>query len=220
MKIAPYIDHTSLKANVTIDQISTLCREALKHQFAAVCINPTWVEYCRLVLGYTKIKICSVVGFPLGATLPSIKALEAARAFELGASEIDMVINIGALKDGDLWRIENEIKAVRQAVPQAVLKIIIETCLLNRAEKTIACSIAQNAGADFVKTSTGFSTSGATIEDVALLRGLVGPNMGVKAAGGIKDFKTAKAMIEAGANRLGCSAGVAIVEEEKQSRVH
>lgn len=216
MNIAPYIDHTLLKPDATIKQIELLCQEAKEYGFASVCVNPHWVNDCRIFLNGSGVKICSVVGFPLGASTSEIKAEEAIRAVENGASEIDMVLNIGALKSTLPARVEDDIDLVRQAVPTAVLKVIIETCLLTEAEKEIACRFAKYYKADFVKTSTGFSTGGATIQDVALMRKVVGENMGVKASGGIRDLKTALAMIEAGANRLGCSAGVAIVGEEKR----
>ena len=213
MNIAKYIDHTALKPDVTVDQIIKLCEEAKQYGFASVCVNPIWVGFCQSLISNSSIKICAVVGFPLGANVLAIKALEARRAFEGGASEIDMVMNIGLLKSGYLAIVARDISIVRRAVPQSILKIIIEACLLTRNEKILACEIAKNAGADFVKTSTGFSTGGATVEDVALMRKTVGKKMGVKAAGGIKDFATAKAMLDAGANRLGCSASIAIVKE-------
>ena len=214
MDIAKYIDHTLLKPYSTNLQINKLCQEANEYHFASVCVNPSWVSYCVPRLTRKSTNICSVVGFPFGLSLPNVKALEAKRVVACGASEIDMVINIGDLKSGYLTLVENDIQVVRDAVPQhTVLKVIIETCLLTREEKILACKIAKEAGADFVKTSTGFSTGGATVEDVALMRKTVGKKIGVKAAGGIRDFATAKAMLDAGANRLGCSASVAIVKE-------
>ncbi|MFH1193485.1 MAG: deoxyribose-phosphate aldolase [bacterium] len=216
MSIAQYIDHTLLKPDATESQIGHLCCEARNYGFAAVCVNPIWVELCAGLLAETDVKVCAVVGFPFGANCPEAKAYEARLAVQQGASEIDMVINIGALKSRALELVERDIRVVRQAVPKAVLKVIIETRLLTDNQKIIACQLAQKAGADFVKTSTGFSTAGATIEDVALMRRIVGPNMGVKASGGINALTDARAMINAGANRLGCSASVAIVREEKE----
>ncbi|MEX2053349.1 MAG: deoxyribose-phosphate aldolase [Candidatus Paceibacterota bacterium] len=211
MRLSQFIDHTALKPNMTGEQIRKLCAEAKKYQFASVCINPTWVNICANLLSGTEVKVCTVVGFPLGANLPEIKADEARLAVKQGAHEVDMVLNVGALKSGNLELVEQDIRTVRNVVPKATLKVIIETCLLTDAEKVVACKLSQKAGADFVKTSTGFSTGGATVEDIRLMREAVGPDMGVKASGGIKDFTSAKAMIEAGATRLGCSAGVAIV---------
>jgi deoxyribose-phosphate aldolase len=211
MLIAHLIDHTALKPTTDIHQIDKLCLEAEKYGFATVCVNPTWVKYCAGILTGTKVKVCTVIGFPFGANIPEVKAYEAIRAFAEGAKEIDMVINIGALKSRFIKVIERDIAAVRMAVPEAILKVIIETCLLNEDEKITACLVSRDAGADFVKTSTGFSFKNATLEDVRLMHKLVGDTMGVKASGGIKDYKTAKAMIDAGATRLGCSASVSIV---------
>lgn len=219
MSIAPYIDHTLLKPEATLSQIRRLCQEANEYQFASVCVNPYWVSDCQTFLAGTAMKICAVVGFPLGANSTALKIAEATQAVEDGASEIDMVINIGALKSGFPARVEDEITAVRQAVPKAVLKVIIETCLLSDSEKRTACLFAKKSGADFVKTSTGFSTGGATSADVSLMREAVGENMGVKASGGIKNLATARAMLAAGANRLGCSAGVAIISEERDEGI-
>jgi deoxyribose-phosphate aldolase len=213
MKIAHYIDHTVLKPDATEAQIRKLCAEATQYGFASVCVNPIWVPLCVELLAPTDVLVCTVIGFPLGTHLSAIKALEAKIAYEQGADEVDMVLNVGALKDGKLDLVEADIRAVRQAAPEANLKVIIETCLLSYDEKILACEIAQKAGADFVKTSTGFSTGGATFADVVLMRRTVGSNMGVKASGGIKTFADALAMIKAGATRLGCSAGVAIVEQ-------
>src|SRR3989338_1725212 len=213
MNIAKYIDHTLLKPDATRDQIAKLCEEAKQYGFASVCVNPTWVDYCSVALKDNKVKVCAVVGFPLGANNSYIKVAEARSAVSDGADEIDMVMNIGALKSGDIHVVAAEIVAMRYVLPQVILKVIIETCLLTYDEKITACQFAEAYGANFVKTSTGFSTGGATVEDVKLMRRVVGPKMGVKASGGIRDFQTAKAMIDAGANRLGCSAGVAIVKE-------
>ena len=210
--IARYIDHTALKPNTMEAQIRQLCEEAKQYGFASVCVNTTWVKLCASLLKGSSVKVCTVIGFPLGANDPETKAFEAALAVKQGAAEIDMVLNVGALKSGDLALIERDIWLVRKAIAGVTLKVIIETCLLTDEEKVSACQIAKRAGADFVKTSTGFSTGGATVEDVKLMRATVGPDMGVKASGGIKDYAGAKAMIAAGATRLGCSAGVAIVQ--------
>jgi deoxyribose-phosphate aldolase len=217
MKTASYIDHTALKPDTTEKQIVQLCAEAREYGFASVCVNPTWVNLCFRLLAGTKVKVCAVIGFPLGANLPEAKAVEAKMAINHGAQEIDMVINIGALRSGNFKLVEDEIRLIKKVVGQLTLKVIIETCLLSDDEKTIACQLAKRAGADFVKTSTGFSSGGATVDDILLMRKAVGQEMGVKASGGIKDLATAKAMIEAGASRLGCSAGVAIVKEEEKT---
>ena len=209
--IAKYIDHTLLKPEATEKQIYQLCQEAREYKFASVCINPMWVAMCANLLSDTEVKICTVVGFPLGANMPEIKAEEALAACRSGANEIDMVINIGTLKMGHTNYALNDIINVRRKVHWVTLKVIIEACLLAPKEKIIACQIAKEAGADFVKTSTGFSTGGATIDDVKLMRQVVRDQIGVKASGGIRDFATAKAMLGAGANRLGCSNSVAIV---------
>jgi len=210
--IAKMIDHTALKANVTKDQIVTLCEEAKQYQFASVCVNPTWVETASEILTGTDVKVCTVIGFPLGANTPETKAFETKDAISNGATEIDMVINIGALKDGNLELVEKDIRAVIEAAKgSALTKVIIETSLLTDDEKVKACEIAVRAGADFVKTSTGFSTGGATIEDIKLMRQTVGPTIGVKASGGVRDAQGAKDMIEAGATRIGASSGVEIV---------
>lgn len=212
MNIASYIDHTVLAANATEEKIEKLCAEAKQYSFASVCVNTCWTKYCAAKLKDTGVNVCVVVGFPLGAMDTRAKAFEAKTAVEDGATEVDMVINIGALKDKKDSFVEEDIKAVKKACGDKVLKVIIETCLLNEEEKVRACNLAVKAGADFVKTSTGFSTAGATVEDVALMRKTVGDRARVKAAGGIRDYQTAMNMIEAGADRLGCSAGIAIVE--------
>ena len=213
IKMAQYVDHTLLKADAQHSDFDKLCDEAKQFQFKAVCVNSCRVAYVAKKLEESGVEVCSVVGFPLGAMETGAKAFEASRAIEEGATEIDMVINVGALKSGDLKTVEDDIHALRKAAKgSTVLKVIIETCLLTEEEKTLACEISKKVGADFVKSSTGFSTGGATIEDIALMRKVVGPNIGVKASGGIKDFETAIAMINAGANRLGTSSGVAIVE--------
>lgn len=212
-EMAKYIDHTLLKPEATIDALDTLCAEARSYGFKAVCINSAHVADVVHKLHGSGVDVCTVVGFPLGAMHMQAKAFEAENALADGAQELDMVINIGALKSGDLQTVEADIKAVRRvAASPAILKVIIETCLLTEAEKIKACEIAKNAGADFVKTSTGFSIGGATVKDVSLMRQIVGKEMGVKASGGIKDYATAVAMVKAGANRLGVSAGIAIVE--------
>ena len=211
-EMAKYIDHTLLKPEAALPAFDKLCDEAIRYGFKSVCVNSGRVAYVAEKLKGTGVKVCSVIGFPLGAMDSSAKAFEAKRAMEQGASELDMVLNIGALKSGELKVAEEDIRAVRgEARGTTVLKVIIETCLLTEGEKALACEIAKKAGADFVKTSTGFSTGGATVEDVALLRRVLGAEMGVKASGGIKDFATASAMIAAGADRIGAGAGVAIV---------
>jgi deoxyribose-phosphate aldolase len=211
-EMAQYIDHTLLKPEAAATEFDKLCEEAIRHGFKAVCVNSGWVAYVVQKLKGTRIAICSVVGFPLGAMHSLGKAFEARQAVEDGAQELDMVLNIGALKTGDLKAVEEDILTVRREAEHPVLlKVIIETCLLTNDEKVKACEVAQKAGADFVKTSTGFSAGGATVADVALMRKIIGPKMGVKASGGIKDFETAAAMIAAGATRIGAGAGVAIV---------
>lgn len=213
MEIAGLIDHTSLKADVTKEQIKGLCEEAKKYQFASVCVNPTWVKYASELLQDSEVKVCTVIGFPLGANTPEVKAFEAKNAIENGAQEVDMVINIGALKDKNDELVERDIRIVTEAATEkALTKVIIETSLLTEEEKIRACELAVKAGTDFVKTSTGFSTGGATVEDVALMRKTVGPNIGVKASGGVRNTADAKAVIDAGATRIGASAGVAIVK--------
>jgi deoxyribose-phosphate aldolase len=211
-----YIDHTLLKPEATREQVEKLCAEAIENKFYSVCVNSTWVALCARRLRGTGVKVCVVVGFPLGAMESRAKNLETRYAVENGADEIDMVINVGALKSGDLKTVEEDIRAVRRACRQTtVLKVIIECALLSDAEKVIACQTAKKAGADFVKTSTGFAASGAKPEDVALMRRTVGPQMGVKAAGGIRTYEDAIAMIRAGATRIGASASVAIVGGKK-----
>lgn len=213
--VAHAIDHTVLKTEATPDQIVKLCAEARKYGFAAVCVQPCYVELAVQELRGTAVKVACVVGFPQGATLTSIKAFEAAECSRLGASEVDMVINVGALKARNLEYVERDIRAVAEASNEhgAILKVIIETALLSREEKIAACELSLSAGADFVKTSTGFSTAGATVEDVQLMRSAVGDRAGVKAAGGIRTAADAVAMLNAGANRIGASASVAIVRE-------
>ena len=218
MSIASYIDHTLLKPDATGEQIDKLCQEAREYGFASVCVNPYYVARCVKNLKGTDVKVCTVVGFPLGATTAESKAFEALQAIASGAKEIDMVMNVCAMKSGHTKAIEQEIQALAAAVEdKAILKVIIETCLLTEEEKNQACRIARRCGADFVKTSTGFGSGGATVEDVALMRKAVGAKLGVKASGGIRDYATAKAMIDAGATRIGASAGVEIVRQEKEN---
>ena len=215
MDIAKYIDHTLLAADATQERIEKLCEEAKQWKFASVCVNTCWAKLCAEKLKGTGVNICVVVGFPLGAMSTKAKAYEAKCAIEDGATEVDMVINIGWLKDHKDDLVENDIRELKKACGDKHLKVIIEACLLTEEEKVRACELSVKAGADFVKTSTGFSKWGAVAEDVALMRKTVGPDMGVKAAGGIRTFEDAKKMIEAGANRLGCSAGIAIVTAAK-----
>lgn len=212
MKLNKYIDHTLLKPDASQEQIKTLIEEAKKYDFASVCVNPTWVNFAAQALKATDVKVCTVIGFPLGANTPELKAFETSDAIQNGANEIDMVINIGALKSRNFDLVERDIRAVVEAAKGTLVKVIIETCLLTDDEKVKACQIAQKAGADFVKTSTGFSTGGATVADVALMRKTVGPDMGVKASGGARSYEDALAFIKAGATRIGASSGVAIME--------
>ncbi len=214
-EIAAWIDHTLLKPTATDSQVTALCQEAMEYRFATVCLNPAYVPLARGILRNDTIGICGVISFPLGAHLPHQKAAEARSVLESGAREVDMVMNIGAMKSGAEYMVYTDIKAVADVVREyeAHLKVIIETAYLTREEKIIACLLSQAAGADFVKTSTGFAPAGATVEDVALMRRVVGPEMGVKAAGGIRTLADAQAMIRAGATRIGASAGVAIVKE-------
>ena len=212
MKLNKYIDHTLLKPDASQEQIETLIEEAKKYDFASVCVNPTWVSFAAQALKTTDVKVCTVIGFPLGANTPELKAFETSDAIQNGANEVDMVINIGALKSRNFDLVERDIRAVVEAAKGTLVKVIIETCLLTDDEKVKACQIAQKAGADFVKTSTGFSTGGATVRDVALMRKTVGPDMGVKASGGARSYEDALAFIKAGATRIGASSGVAIME--------
>ncbi|HHV99262.1 MAG TPA: deoxyribose-phosphate aldolase [Clostridiaceae bacterium] len=210
--IASMIDHTLLKATATPEQIVQCCNQAKQYNFASVCANPCFVKLMSEELKGSGVKVCTVIGFPLGANSAEVKAFEAAKAVEDGADEIDMVINVGEIKAGNLKYVENEIKEVVRASQNAVVKVIIETCFLDDNEKVIACKLAQNAGAGFVKTSTGFGTGGAKAEDVRLMRQTVGNSMGVKASGGIRSLDDVLKMIEAGANRIGTSSGIAIIE--------
>lgn len=214
LNMAKMIDHTLLKPDATQDQIAQLCFEARKYGFASVCINPTWVKLCAQLLDGSPVKVCTVIGFPLGATAPEVKTFETQNAIENGATEIDMVINIGALKARDLELVARDIRGVVTAshARGALVKVIIEAVLLTDEEKTIACLLSKEAGADFVKTSTGFASGGATVHDVALMRRTVGPEMGIKAAGGVRTYEDAENMIKAGATRIGASAGVKIIQ--------
>jgi deoxyribose-phosphate aldolase len=212
MKLNKMIDHTILKANVGLDQVDRVCREALEYDFASVCVNTCHVEFVAKALKESQVKTCVVVGFPLGAMMTEAKAFEARLAVEKGADEVDMVLNIGALKDGNIELVEADIAAVVEASKPALVKVILETCLLTDQEKVAACQASVRAGAGFVKTSTGFSTGGATVEDIALMRKTVGPDLGVKASGGVRTKEDAEKMIAAGASRIGASASIAIVE--------
>ena len=219
--VAAMIDHTLLKPDATRQNIEDLCREAAQFGFATVCVNPTWVAHCARLLAGSGVGVCSVVGFPLGATTSDVKAYETRRAIFDGAREIDMVINIGALKSGDLRVVERDIEAVTVPCRDCGIlsKVIIEAALLVDAEKVTACTLAKAAGADYVKTSTGFGPGGATVADVVLMRRVVGTEMGVKAAGGVRDLEGLKAMVAAGATRVGASAGVRIVQESQGKQV-
>lgn len=213
MSIARMIDHTMLKADAVQADIAKLVEEAKQYQFASVCVNPTWVAYCAEQLAGTEVKVCTVIGFPLGASTSAVKALETQDAIANGATEVDMVINIGELKAGNDEFVQKDIEAVVKAASgKALVKVIIETCLLTDEQKVRACELAVKAGADFVKTSTGFSTGGATREDVALMRKTVGQQAGVKASGGVRSLEDVNSMIEAGATRIGASSGVSIMK--------
>ncbi len=210
--IAKYIDHTLLKPEANRDAIVTLCSEAKEHHFASVCVNPAWVSVCAEQLAGSDVLVCTVIGFPLGASTSATKAFETENAIHNGAQEIDMVVNIGAIKSGNWDLVKSDIAAVVNAAhPKAIVKVILETGALTDEEKVKACEVSKEAGADFVKTSTGFGPGGATVADIALMRKTVGPDMGVKASGGVRDYDAVMAMIEAGATRIGASAGIAIV---------
>ncbi|MFZ1758350.1 MAG: deoxyribose-phosphate aldolase [Streptococcus suis] len=211
MKLNKFIDHTILKPETTQEQVEKILSEAKEYDFASVCINPTWVSLAAESLKDTDVKVCTVIGFPLGANTSAVKAFETEDAIANGADEIDMVINIGALKAGNDALVLDDIKAVVDASGDKLVKVIIEACLLTDDEKVRACQLSKEAGADYVKTSTGFSTGGATVADVALMRKTVGPDMGVKASGGARSYEDAIAFIEAGASRIGASSGVAIM---------
>lgn len=206
-----FIDHTLLKPEATREEIEKLCRESIEYQFASVCVQPTWVKLSSSIVKGSGVKVCSVVGFPLGANTSNIKAKEAYELVHLGAEEIDMVINMGALKSKDYSFVREDIQGVVKTVSPLLVKVIIEACLLTEEEKRLACILSVEAGAKYVKTSTGFSKSGATLQDVALMRSVVGPTIGVKASGGVRDLQTALEMIKAGATRIGTSSGVAIM---------
>jgi deoxyribose-phosphate aldolase len=216
--VARLIDHTILKPEATRDEVLQVCREALKYEFASVCVNPFWTKIAAAELAGSPVKVCTVAGFPLGATTTPVKVAETLAALRDGAEEIDMVINIGALVGGERDTVKTDIQSVVAAshAHKAIVKVIIETALLDDSRKTLACKLAQDAGADFVKTSTGFSKAGATVEDVALMRRTVGKVMGVKASGGIRTLADLRAMVAAGATRIGASASVRIVEETSQ----
>ena len=213
--IAKMIDHTILKAFATTEDVKVLCKEAKEYNFFSVCINPANIELAKKELEGSDVKVCTVIGFPLGANTSEVKAFETKDAIKKGADEVDMVINIGALKDKNYDYVLNDIKAVVDAADKkALVKVIIETCYLTDEEKKIACELSVKAGADFVKTSTGFGTGGSTPEDIKLMREVVGPNIGVKASGGVRNQEDAKAVIEAGCSRIGASASVAITKGE------
>lgn len=216
--LAAYIDHTLLKPEATRTDIVKLCREALKYQFHTVCINPSYLAVAANELAGSAVRVCVVVGFPLGATTTAVKAFETAEAVKGGAEEIDMVLHVGALKDGDKDYVLKDISAVVQAARGKTVKVIIESGLLIKEEKELACRLALQAGADMVKNSTGFGPGEATVADVQLMRGTVGPEMGVKASAGVRSAKTAREMIKAGANRIGTSSGVKIVGETNSGR--
>ena len=212
--ISSMIDHTILKADATREMVKTLCEEAIEYKFAAVCVNPYHVEYCSELLKNSDVKVATVIGFPLGANTRETKAFETIDSINKGADEVDMVINIGALKDKNYDLVKEDIESVVKAANgKAIVKVIIETSLLTEEEKAKACELSLEAKADFVKTSTGFSTGGATVEDVKLMKSIVGNNMEIKASGGVRDLETAKSMIEAGATRLGTSSGIKIVKQ-------
>ncbi len=211
--IASMIDHTLLKPEATKEQVVKLCAEAKEYTFASVCVNPTWVKTSAELLTGTPVKVCTVIGFPLGASTPETKAFETTDAIDNGAGEIDMVLNVGALKSLDLELVKRDVEAVVNAAKgKAIVKVILETCLLTKEEIKVASQLSKDAGADFVKTSTGFSTGGATFEDVALMREVVGPDLGVKASGGVRSLEDVQKMIEAGATRIGASSGVQIMQ--------
>ena len=211
--IASMIDHTLLKQDATKEQVEKICAEAKEYSFASVCVNPTWVKTSAELLTGTPVKVCTVIGFPLGASTPETKAFETTDAINNGAGEIDMVLNVGALKSQDLELVKRDIESVVNAAKgKAIVKVILETCLLSKEEIKVASQLSKDAGADFVKTSTGFSTGGATFEDVALMREVVGPDLGVKASGGVRSLEDVQKMIEAGATRIGASSGVQIMQ--------
>ncbi|MGL6058673.1 MAG: deoxyribose-phosphate aldolase [Culicoidibacterales bacterium] len=214
MQLNKLIDHTILKPETVQSQVEIICEEALAYDFASVCINPTWVKLASTLLAESDVKVCTVIGFPLGANTPEVKAFETKDAISNGAQEIDMVINIGAAKAGNWELVERDIRAVVEAANGTLVKVIIETCLLTDEEKVRACLAAVAAGADYVKTSTGFSTGGATIADVQLMRETVGPDIGVKASGGVRSYEDMEAMVSAGATRIGTSSGVLLMQHK------
>lgn len=217
-QIAGMIDHTILKPEATEKEVKVLCKEAIEYNFASVCVNPSMVSLATTILEGSSVKVCTVIGFPLGATTTAVKAFETEQTIKDGATEVDMVINVGKLKERDLEYVKNDIKAVVEAAKgKALTKVIIETCLLTDEEKVIACQLSKEAGADFVKTSTGFSTGGATAADIKLMRDTVGKEMGVKASGGVRSREDALMMIENGATRIGASASIAICEGQKSN---
>ncbi|MCR4622165.1 MAG: deoxyribose-phosphate aldolase [Clostridiales bacterium] len=218
MSIAAYIDNTLLKADATPEMIKRICAESVELKTASVCVNPAYVPLVKKCLEGSGVKTCCVIGFPLGMNATRVKAFEAAAAVEDGADELDMVINVGMLKAGDATYVKDDIKAVVGASKGKLVKVIIETCLLTDDEKVLACQLAKEAGADFVKTSTGFSTAGANAHDIALMRKTVGPEMGVKASGGVRDYAFAMELINAGASRIGASSGKKIAEGEQAAR--
>lgn len=217
MDYAKMIDHTLLKPEATKEQVKNLCEEAVQYGFHSVCVNSSFVYYCTELLKDSDVKVCTVIGFPLGAMSTAGKAAEARAAVADGAGELDMVIHVGMIKSGDWDYVKQDIASVVEAAgDKAIVKVILETCLLTDEEKRKACMICKEAGASFVKTSTGFSNGGATVKDVALMREAVGSDMGVKASGGIRSFQDARAMVEAGADRIGASSGIAIIREQKE----
>lgn len=221
MSYANLVDHTLLRADAKKEEIAKLVEEAKEFNFASVCINPTWVSYASELLKDSSVKVCTVIGFPLGANTPEVKAFETKNAIENGALEVDMVINIAALKENNDELVEKEVRAVVEAAKgKALVKVIIETCLLTDEEKVRACELSVKAGADFVKTSTGFSTGGATVEDVALMRKTVGENVGVKASGGVRNLKDLENVVSVGATRIGTSSGVKIVQGEEANTAY
>ncbi|RRC93090.1 deoxyribose-phosphate aldolase [Erysipelotrichaceae bacterium OH741_COT-311] len=215
MKLNKYIDHTLLKQDATKELFTKLCQEAKDYDFKTVCVNPSWIAYCKECLKGSDVQVCTVIGFPLGASTTESKAFEAKDAVLKGADEVDMVLNIGALKDRDYETVVNDIKAVKEAIQEKVLKVIIETCLLSEEEKILACKAVSEAKAEFIKTSTGFSKAGATVEDVALLKKHVAQGVLVKAAGGVRSYEDLIKMIDAGASRIGTSSGVALLKNEE-----
>lgn len=220
MKLSKYIDHTLLKQDATKQEILALCNEAKENDFASVCVNPFWVSVASKALEGTGVDTCTVIGFPLGANTKEVKAFETKNAIENGASEIDMVINVGALKDADYDTVYNDIKAVVDAANGVLVKVIIETCLLTDEEKVKACELSVKAGANFVKTSTGFSTGGATTSDISLMRKTVGENVGVKASGGVRTPEDFNAMIQNGATRIGTSSGIKLINGENANTAY